>query len=135
MMGLSGICTVTWPRENSRYGARTRSSAGFVAKGPGRLYIPPAMADAGTGGPGGENRRPLGVALVGGGAEFALVTAVGAFAGLWLDRRLGTGPWLVIVGTFAGAGAGFYRLVRALTRGSGESRGRPRAPGGKRGGG
>jgi F0F1-type ATP synthase assembly protein I len=77
------------------------------------------MVDANAGGPGSSNRRPLGMAAVAGsGAEFAVVIAAGAFAGQWLDRRLGTAPWLVIVGTFVAAGAGFYRLVRAL-RGAG----------------
>lgn len=30
--------------------------------------------------------------------------------GAWLDSRLGTGPLLLIVGAFVGAGAGFYSL-------------------------
>lgn len=30
--------------------------------------------------------------------------------GAWLDSRLGTGPLLLILGAFVGAGAGFYSL-------------------------
>jgi F0F1-type ATP synthase assembly protein I len=52
--------------------------------------------------------------VAGGGAEFTVITCVGLFVGQWFDRRLGTGPWLLIIGAFAGAAAGFYRLVRVL---------------------
>lgn len=31
-------------------------------------------------------------------------------AGAWLDSKLGTGPVLLILGAFVGAGAGFYSL-------------------------
>jgi F0F1-type ATP synthase assembly protein I len=54
-------------------------------------------------------------AVAGGGAEFTVLVCVGLFAGQWLDRRLGTAPWLLIIGAFMGAAAGFYRLVRAIT--------------------
>ena len=36
------------------------------------------------------------------------------FAGQWLDRRLGTEPWLLLLGVFVGAGAGFYSMYRQL---------------------
>ena len=70
------------------------------------------MGDQGSG----ERKpgSPLGAAL-GGGVQFAASILLGAFAGHWLDRRIGTEPWLVIAGTFVGAGAGFYSLYRALT--------------------
>jgi F0F1-type ATP synthase assembly protein I len=55
--------------------------------------------------------------LAGGGLEFAGAILVGLFGGQWLDRRLGTGPWLVVVGVFVGAAAGFVSLYRALTGG------------------
>jgi ATP synthase protein I len=50
-----------------------------------------------------------------GGFEFALTILAGLFVGWWLDRRMGTGPWLLILGVFAGAAGGFYNLYRALT--------------------
>jgi len=56
----------------------------------------------------------LGTAALGG-FEFAITILVGLFVGRWLDRRLGTGPWLLILGVFAGAAGGFYNLYRALT--------------------
>ena len=54
--------------------------------------------------------------FAGAGLQFG-VTIVGfALAGVWLDKRLGTSPWLVIVGVFAGAGVGFWAMYRQVTR-------------------
>ena len=36
------------------------------------------------------------------------------FAGRWLDERLGTEPWLLLVGVLVGATAGFYSMYRQL---------------------
>ena len=46
------------------------------------------------------------------GLGLTLALAVLLFLGIgaWLDSRLGTGPLLLIVGAFVGAGAGFYSL-------------------------
>ena len=49
------------------------------------------------------------------GLQFALSIVVFMFAGMWLDRRLGTSPWLLILLVFVGAGAGFYSIYRKLT--------------------
>ena len=38
---------------------------------------------------------------------------VGLSAGYFLDRWLGTSPWLMLLFLFLGAGAGFLNLVRA----------------------
>jgi F0F1-type ATP synthase assembly protein I len=46
------------------------------------------------------------------GIQFALVILVFTAAGTWLDRRLGTSPWLLIACVFIGAGAGFYSIYR-----------------------
>lgn len=48
------------------------------------------------------------------GLQFALAILLFTFAGQWLDRRLGTEPWLLLVGVFAGAGGGFYSIYRRL---------------------
>ena len=50
------------------------------------------------------------------GIQFAVVILVFTAAGVWLDRRLGTSPWLVIVCVFAGAAGGFYSMIRKLTK-------------------
>lgn len=64
---------------------------------------------------GGRGRfyRQVGVAFA---AGFLLMggVALGYLAGAWLDRRLGTEPWLAVGGVVAGSVAGFRALVRQL---------------------
>jgi F0F1-type ATP synthase assembly protein I len=43
-----------------------------------------------------------------------LAIVVFMFAGMWLDRALGSSPWLLILFVFVGAGAGFYSIYRKL---------------------
>lgn len=54
---------------------------------------------------------------------FSLVSSVLLFTGMGygVDRLLGTGPWLMVVGVFVGAGMGFYYMVRILTVGHNSS--------------
>jgi len=40
---------------------------------------------------------------------------VGAFVGYWLDRWLGTSPWLLIVFFFLGSAAGMLNVYRVVT--------------------
>lgn len=50
------------------------------------------------------------------GLELVAATLIGAGLGYALDRWLGTGPWLLVVGVVLGTAAGFfgiYRLVNA----------------------
>jgi hypothetical protein len=49
------------------------------------------------------------------GLQFAFVILVFTFAGVWLDRRLGTSPWFLLVFVFAGAGGGFFSMYRKVT--------------------
>ena len=46
--------------------------------------------------------------------QFAISVIVFAFVGQWADRKLGTAPWLLIIGVFAGAGLSFYNMYRKL---------------------
>lgn len=48
------------------------------------------------------------------GLQFALTIVVFMFAGLWLDKRLHTTPFLLIVCVFVGAAAGFFSIYRKL---------------------
>jgi F0F1-type ATP synthase assembly protein I len=48
------------------------------------------------------------------GLQFAASILVFLYAGQWLDTRLGTAPWLMILGVFTGAGASFYSMYRKL---------------------
>lgn len=47
-----------------------------------------------------------------------LVVAIGIgwYAGQWLDRRLGTEPWLTVLCTLLGTAAGFIELFRVVLR-------------------
>lgn len=47
------------------------------------------------------------------GLELVLSVMLGLFGGRWLDGKLGTGPWLAIIGFGFGVAAG----VRAIHRG------------------
>jgi ATP synthase protein I len=49
---------------------------------------------------------------------FALVvaTVIGLVVGYWLDRWLGTAPWLILIGLGFGIAAGFVNLFRSVKR-------------------
>ena len=46
------------------------------------------------------------------GIQFAISVVVFAFAGVWLDRKLGTSPLFVLVLVLGGAGLGFWSMIR-----------------------
>jgi F0F1-type ATP synthase assembly protein I len=52
-----------------------------------------------------EASRYLGI-----GMTWALSTALFLYVGTVLDRRLGTDPWLSLIGAFVGAAAGFWYM-------------------------
>jgi len=39
---------------------------------------------------------------------------LGFWAGQWLDRRLGTQPWMMIGGVLVGVGVGFYSVIKEI---------------------
>jgi F0F1-type ATP synthase assembly protein I len=51
---------------------------------------------------------------LGTGLTWALATALFAYLGLAVDRRLGTEPWLTLAGAFIGGGAGFWYMYYHL---------------------
>jgi ATP synthase protein I len=53
-------------------------------------------------------------AYAGHGLQFAVSILVFLYAGQWLDRKLGTDPWLMLLLMFVGAGASFYSMYRKL---------------------
>lgn len=59
------------------------------------------------------------------GAELLGALAVCGLPGIWLDKKLGTGPWLTLVGVLLGIALGLFQLIRAATKrqGSGTKRG------------
>lgn len=75
------------------------------------------LAEArGIGGGGRERKGGAGSAsrLMGLGFQFLLAILLGLYGGQWLDRRLGSAPWFLIIGVFLGAGAIFYAMYRAM---------------------
>jgi len=50
------------------------------------------------------------------GLQFAVSILVFLYVGQWLDRKLGTDPWFLIIGVFTGASAAFYSMYRKLMK-------------------
>ena len=64
----------------------------------------------------GKRGSPVaGAEFAGIGVQFGLTILVFVFAGVWLDRRFGTSPWLLLICVFAGAGGAFYSMYRRVT--------------------
>jgi F0F1-type ATP synthase assembly protein I len=59
-----------------------------------------------------KEARQLG-ALASVGLSFVLAIVIGAAAGLWLDGKLGTSPWLFFVFLSLGFAAGVVNIYRA----------------------
>lgn len=52
--------------------------------------------------------------LLGIGSTFLAAVGLCTFGGWWLDGRLGTAPWLTVVGALLGVGLGFYLFIKAV---------------------
>src|SRR5471030_1950668 len=52
--------------------------------------------------------------LMGLGVQFVIAILLCLYAGMWLDAKLKTGPWLMLIGALIGAGAGFYSMYSVL---------------------
>jgi len=50
------------------------------------------------------------------GLELGIAVIVALLFGMWLDRRLGTQPWLMLVFLCLGLVAGFRNVLRAVAR-------------------
>ena len=50
------------------------------------------------------------------GLQFAITIVVFALAGVWLDRRMGTSPWLLILLVLGGSALALWSMVRRLAR-------------------
>jgi len=48
------------------------------------------------------------------GVSLVAATAIGLAIGYWLDRWLGTSPWMTMIFTLFGIAAGFLNLFRDL---------------------
>jgi ATP synthase protein I len=56
---------------------------------------------------------------MGAGIEFAAAIGIGMTIGYWLDRWLGTEPWLMLVFLALGFAAGIRNLLRLQATGAG----------------
>jgi ATP synthase protein I len=63
---------------------------------------------------GGRSTGPDAGSLAGVGLGFAASILLFFFLGRWLDEKLGTEPWLLILGVFVGLSAGFWSMYRRL---------------------
>jgi ATP synthase protein I len=50
------------------------------------------------------------------GLALVIATVIGLAGGYYLDRWLGTSPWLTLIGLMLGIAAGFVNLFRAVKR-------------------
>jgi ATP synthase protein I len=50
------------------------------------------------------------------GLELGIAVIIAVLFGMWLDRRLGTEPWLMLVFLVLGLVAGFRNVLRAVAR-------------------
>ena len=57
-----------------------------------------------------------GAEFAGVGLQFGITLVAFAFLGIWLDRKLGTSPLLIVLGVFGGAAVGFWEMYRAMIR-------------------
>ena len=71
----------------------------------------PAEPSRGAGRPGEGSPAS---AYAGAGFQFAFAMLLFFFAGRWADQRLGTAPWLMLVGMVVGGVAGFYSMYKKL---------------------
>lgn len=66
--------------------------------------------------PGNEPNSSEWYRLAGVGFEFIVAVLVLGGLGWWLDARLNTTPWLMIVGAVLGFAAGLWLLLKAASR-------------------
>jgi ATP synthase protein I len=70
-----------------------------------------------------------GSALMGLGLQFVIVILICLYAGMWLDRKLGSAPWMLVLGVAVGASAGFYSMYHVMMDENRKAKGGPRADG------
>jgi len=69
------------------------------------------------------NRRSNWLSYLQTGMEMAAAVAVGFVAGYYADRKLGSGPWLLFLGSALGIAAGLRIAFQAVSR-AGEDSGK-----------
>ena len=80
---------------------------------PGRVDDEIATGCHGTEG-GGVYDLPVRTDQLGLGFEIVVPVLLLAWGGHWLDGRLGSGPWCLVLGAFVGMAVAFYNLFRRV---------------------
>jgi len=78
---------------------------------------PQESGDSGRGSGGRPPNQPPtsnSAGLAGMGVQFLVAILLFLFVGKWLDSKLGTTPWLLILGVFLGAGASTFAMYRRV---------------------
>ena len=70
--------------------------------------------ERGEGPAGAAPSGPSPAQFAGSGVQFVVSILLFLYIGKWLDEKFGTEPWLLMVGVFVGAGAGFYSFYRRI---------------------
>jgi F0F1-type ATP synthase assembly protein I len=126
-MALYSIMVSSCKTHAPPYGSRIVEAASVLAASSGQLDrspLPLYHPSDGVAGMREEDREPRTsrtvnalrsfAILSGAGITFAASIAIGALGGAWLDRKLGTDPWLMIVGFLIGVVAGFAEMLRMI---------------------
>jgi len=97
---------------------RTRVSPGVSAGAPGAPGAPGAEVgpDAASPAARGGKRFYNVLSASSVGLELGLSVVIGVLIGMWLDSRLGTTPWLMLLWLGVGLAAGFRGVLRAVRR-------------------
>lgn len=64
----------------------------------------------------GVRKGMSGSEFAGVGLQFAVSIVLFALAGIWLDKRLGSSPWFVLLMVFGGSGLSFWSMYRRVTK-------------------
>lgn len=97
------------------FGMHSAAETGLLAKDFTSRYLPAAMGRDAASEKKSRAKGTSPVMFAGAGFELAGCILLGLFAGQWLDKKLGTAPWLLILGVFIGAAAGIFNMYRTLT--------------------
>ena len=69
------------------------------------------------------------------GLEMGISVVIGVLIGIWLDGKLGTAPWMMLLWLVIGFAAGFRGVIRAMRREDRSAEANPRWEGAGEGGG
>jgi ATP synthase protein I len=104
----SGEMSQDSERERAHRTAMDSGDAGADANGSHGPALDPAARQS--------RRMYEGLSASAAGLELGIAVAIGALFGGWLDGKLGTAPWLLIVFLILGVIAGFRGVLRAVAR-------------------